>query len=226
MSFIENNWLKITTVNTKMFDFLPLKFTQDYIQSWNTDNINMLMLQNFIFERRVNRVIECGTFEARFTEMAVRMMSLYNNHVPKTLVTIDLPRDIDHLGDGIVTFKQNKFFDESVRVRHTRLNYLSLYESYNVKVIYKEGLTQLLMPGLIEEHRPDFIYEDATHLPELLRKEWLLIRDLLGVGTIVCFDDAHTEGFIDWMRDNTNKWVYKIANENKSPQLWLEKIDD
>lgn len=204
-------------------ELFPFRYSQGKWQSYNSDDKNLLTVMEYIRRARPDCVLECGTFEARTTEMITRQMRMTNSHENKTLVTIDVRGCILHMGEDIVTFQEDEGYEDSYEIRLHRLALLK--RDPFVKVIYKEGLTQYLLPELIPEYNFDFIYEDASHLPNILIKDWEAIGKYAKVGCVVCFDDMKGNEFKNWFMGNVSneEWETYYSGIERG-QLWVEKI--
>lgn len=204
-------------------EILPFRYSQGKWQSYNSDDKNLLTLMEYIRQAKPNTVLECGTFEARGTEYIARIMRMTNSHTDKTLVTIDVPKCILHMDEDAerVTFQEDEGWNEVVEIRNARLSLLK--RDTFVKVIYREGLTQVLLPELMQEFNFDFIYEDASHLPNILIEDFKHINAFAKKGCVVCFDDMEKNSFVDWFKDQVKDWDIYYTNLERG-QLWVEKI--
>jgi hypothetical protein len=200
---------------------LPFRYSYGKWQSYNSDDQNMLVVAKFLRKMHPCCVLECGTFEARSTEYFARMMRLYNPNKDKTLVTIDVPGCILHMGEDIVTYYEDEGYADSMEIRKARLELLK--RDPFVKVIYREGLTQLLLPDLMQEFAFDFIYEDASHLPNILREDWKHIEKCAKKGCIVCLDDMKGNEFKDWIFEKAKDWDLHYTDLERG-QVWMQKL--
>lgn len=224
---LKESWKKINGYDGSIshvkneIELLPFRYSQGKWQSCNSDDRNILTIAEFLRLSKPDCVLECGTFEARSTEFFVRQMVLHNSHPNKTFVTIDVDKCIDHISEDKVTYQKDTEYEEVVKIRKLRIDLLKRDPS--VKVIYKEGLTQDLLPSLMKQYSFDFIYEDACHLPSILMKDWSHIKKYAKIGCVVCFDDMKGNEFAKWISENSNGWDYYYTDKGRG-QVWIEKI--
>ena len=217
-------------MNTKLkyfvhneMELLPFRYSQGKWQSYNSSDKNILAIAEYIRQAKPDTILECGTFEARSTEYLTRLMRLCNSHSNKTIVTIDVPGCILHMDEDEekVTFQKDEGWDETIKIREARLALLT--RDPFVKVIYREGLTQVILPELMQEFNFDFIYEDASHLPNILIEDFKHIDAYAKKGCVVCFDDMKGNGFKDWVFTNVKTWEL-FYTELERGQIWMEKL--
>lgn len=216
----DGNLEKNKTISNEI-ELLPFRYSTGKWQSFNSDDKNILTVAEYIRQDKPDCVLECGTFEARSTEYFVRQMRMHNPHQNKKFVTIDVGGCILHMAEDHVTFQKDEGYEESMRIRYNRL--ANLFKDPFVEVIYREGLTQFLLPGLMKEFDFDFIYEDASHLPHILQKDWEHINKYAKVGCVVCFDDMKGNEFKDWIELNSYDWDSYYSDIERG-QIWLERI--
>ena len=204
-------------------DLLPFRYSQGKWQSYNSSDKNLLTIAEYIRQVKPDVVLECGTFEARTTEYLARVMRLGSSHLNRTLVTIDVPGCILHMDEDAerVTFQEDEGWDEVIKIRNARLSLLT--RDQFVKVIYREGLTQVLLPELIREFDFDFIYEDASHLPNILIEDFNHIDANAKKGCVVCFDDMKGNEFKDRVFANVEDWEVFYTDLGRG-QVWMEKL--
>ena len=202
-------------------ELLPFRYSQGKWQSYNSDDRNLIVVAEFLRIQKPICVLECGTFEARSTEYFTRVMRTSNPNPNKILVTIDVEGCILHMGEEYVTFYDDEGYNESMKIRKARLELLQCDPF--VKVIYREGLTQLLLPNLLQEFNFDFIYEDASHLTHILKKDWEHINKFTKENCVVCFDDMAGNEFKDWLYENAKNWELYYTDLERG-QIWAQKI--
>lgn len=205
-------------------ELMPFRYSQGRWQSYNSDDKNLLTIAEYIRQLKPDTILECGTFEARTTEYMTRLMRLCNSHSNKTIVTVDIPGCILHMdndGEG-ATFQEEEGWDEVIKIRNARLTLLTIDPF--VKVIYREGLTQKILPELMQEFSFDFIYEDASHLPGVLVEDFKHISSFAKKGCVVCFDDMAGNEFKDWIFDNVLGDWDAFYSDLERGQVWMEKL--
>lgn len=202
-------------------EMLPFRYSYGKWQSYNSDDQNLLVVAKYIRVAKPVCVLECGTFEARSTEYIARIMRTCNENPGKTLVTVDLPGCVLHMGEDVVTYQEDDGYADSMAIRQARLELLK--RDPFVKVIYREGLTQQILPQLMQEFSFDFIYEDASHLPNILKEDWKHIEKYAKERCVVCFDDMKDNAFKDWLWDHSEGWD-KFYSDLERGQVWIQKI--
>lgn len=230
----KDHWKAITSYNGELStksasfvhnekDLFPFRYSKGKWQSSNSDDDNLLTIMEYIRRLKPDTILECGTFEARSTEYMTRMMRMYNPHPNRTLVTVDIPNVVLHMdvdGDK-VTYQDDEGWDEVLKIRKARLTLLETDPF--VKVIYREGLTQVILPDLLQEFDFDFIYEDANHLSGVLVKDFEHLDAYVKRGCVVCFDDMAGNEFKDWTFANAKGWDVLYTDLGRG-QVWMEKL--
>jgi len=206
--------------NKNEYDQFPFIYSKGKYQSYNSANENFITVIEFIRQRRPTYVLECGTFEGRGTEYIARTMRFHSPRPHATLVTIDVGGCIDVMAEDHVTFMPNKEYEDSLAIRHARLALLQRDQFVNV--IYKEGLTQHLLPEVLTEFPMDFIYEDASHLPNILMEDWKHLSTLTKKDCVICFDDMNRNPFVNWFKENVKGWDIYYTDRERG-QLWVER---
>jgi len=217
---LEHYWKELKEYDNKAeYDCFPFIYSRGKYQSYNSAPENFIMVIEFIRRKRPRYVLECGTFEARGTEYIARTMRLYCPR-PCTLITIDVEGCIDHMGIDTVTFMKDDDYADSIEIRKARLSLLK--RDPFVNVIYREGLTQHLIPKILREFPIEFIYEDASHLPHVLREDWKHINETARKNCVVCFDDINGNEFVKWFKENAKEWDMYYTGRERG-QLWVER---
>lgn len=225
MGFLSSNFkFMCETVDKSEYSRFPPMYARGKWRSGNTCNEDLQVIANFMRKKRPQTVLECGTFEGRTTEYLFNLMR-HNSPPPRKLFTIDVPRNIDHidLEQWIPEEPEDPLYKEVVRARYCRLELMQL--SDEVEVVYMEGLTRTYLERLIRDFSPDFIYQDASHLQQLLEQEWMIAESVpVKSGTVICFDDMKCNDFVGWVTPRLKgKWE-AFVNMRERGQLWVEKI--
>jgi len=219
--WLKKNWDSLKEYDNKAeYDLFPFMYSRGKYQSYNSAPENFITVSEFIRRRRPRYVLECGTFEGRGTEYIARTMRFHSLRPNTTLVTIDVGGCIDVMAEDYVTFMPDEEYEDSLAVRHARLTLLQRDQFVNV--IYKEGLTQHLLPEVLTEFPMDFIYEDASHLPNILIEDWKHIDKFATPHCIICFDDMAKNPFVDWFKENVKGWDMYYTDKERG-QLWVER---
>lgn len=223
--FLFENYHKIfDSINIEEYILFPPMYSQGRWQCQNTCKEDLAVLSNFIRLFRPLTILECGTFEARTTEYIFNLMRNYISP-PRKLITIDVPHNIGHidLDIWVPEEQEDPLYVDSVHTRKLRLALMQ--KSVDVEVIYLEGLTREFLADILVNEKPDFIYQDASHLQHLLEQEWRIVESIdVKKGTIICFDDMKCNNFVQWFKDRVKSDWYICENNRERGQLWVEKI--
>ena len=224
MGFLAENFRKICdNVNPSEYLSHPPMYAQGKWQCANTCKEDLQVIGNFIRMRKPNVILECGTFEARTTEYIFNLMRHYCPPL-RRLLTIDVPRNIGHidLERWEPEEPEDPLYADAVKVRKHRISLM--LRSEEVTLHYYEGLTRDYLGNILKEDKPDFVYQDASHLQHLLEQEWKIVESVeVKPGTVICFDDMKSNSFIEWVRPRLSDWDV-FTNMRERGQLWLEKV--
>ncbi len=228
-------------IEAKPFYNCPLDYPQRLAKgmwrSQNSDVTDMDFIGQFISVRRPRKMVECGILEARGTEFFIRRL-LADCPLPIEYVAIDADSDINHIDEDSVTFysDEERGYHSVREVREARIKLFKVQQEY-LSFTYLRGLTRYYLEDLVTKFQPDFIYQDASHMTNLLVQEWGLIeKSNPPYGTVICFDDMNKNGiannpdkheFVYWFHENVDpkKWA-PFGQWRERGQLWVEKVKE
>lgn len=224
MSFLDIHWKAIQ--HSK--ESIPRSGSGGPFPSWNYDPINMSMIVCALKLAKPTMIIETGTFEGWGTvEMAKAISSYADNAV---LWTIDagapvVSVDGDPVNLVLADWRQGEKYQRWGEVINRRNQNLSkTFSGCTVK--YLKGIAWDILPDFLQKEGPwDFCFQDSSHHPTQVRKEWEAFKPYGHEGSIVVFDDIpdNDHGFLVWFKKNElDEWNMRYT-EKGHMQLWAEK---
>ncbi|MHA1746590.1 MAG: class I SAM-dependent methyltransferase [Promethearchaeota archaeon] len=211
----KENW-KLIQASKSVSVEIPEKLAQGKYRSWSIENATYPKFEKFFQIRQPRTVLECGTFEARTTMFFAKLLGRFK---PGVLITVDSPLPLESEVPGKIIFKKSDPHFEKVReIKFKRLQWLKNHSE--IQIIFFEGLIQDCLELILRSYSFDFVFEDASHVAQVLEKNWRLYNKYCQVGSVICFDDV-VENPI-WLRFNTRDWIFRFDPELN--QLWAERL--